>query len=335
MPGACLNSWPPGGCERSVGYLWRSMNHLQRLDLYVLALMLACVVVVVIRSSFRLRRAGCPTLRGFRRMSAASQASQRGLRELLANLRRAARTLKAIASSAPFLGLAGTCVGILSEFHAIAMEHSTARAMITSEISAAPITAAAGILVAVAALVSYNYLCTRIDLLMSEVFDEALDWRSRSAGKFPLTRRFSQLPAFALIAAPFLAIVVAAYMVFPSFYASRGLHVGLAPARCPSDSADRLIVLHITSAGKAFLNLEQEDWDKLAFRLSQIYRLRVHRTLYLLADDDVPLQTVADAIDIAQNAGDLHIRVELVTPAAVAAPCPEPVRVGAPYHASK
>lgn len=317
--------------------MWRSTDYFRRLDLFLLALMLACVAVLIIRSSYRVNRAGCLTLRDFRRVGTAVQTPQRSLRELIADSLRAVRALKAIASAAPFLGLVGTCEGILNMFPARADERATALAEMTSGLSAAPITAAAGILVAVAALAAYNYLCTRIDLLMSEVFDEALDWRSRSAGKFPLTRRFSPFPAFALIAAPFLAIVVAAYMVFPSFYTSRGLHVGLAPARCPSDGADRVMLLHITSEGKVFLNREEEDWDELSFRLSEIYRPLFDPTLFLLADDDVPLQTVADAIDIAQNAGNLHITVKLVTPKALkCVPVPvRVIRVIAPQHVSK
>jgi hypothetical protein len=53
MNGVCLNSWQPGGCEWSVGYLWRWMNGIVRLDVIVLALMLAGVAVVVTRISYR------------------------------------------------------------------------------------------------------------------------------------------------------------------------------------------------------------------------------------------------------------------------------------------
>jgi biopolymer transport protein ExbD len=304
------------------------MDYFRRLDLFLLAFMLACVVVIVIRSSFRLRRGGCPILRGFRREGMVSQASPRSLRELLADLRRAARTLKAIAYTAPFLGLVGTCEGILNaSFLSLGMT--------ISDMSAAPITTAAGVLVAIPAIASYHYLCTRTTWLEGELPYEGSDWRSRAARRFPLTKRFSRLPAFALMAAPLLAIALAAYMVFPSFYFSRGLRVGLAPARCPSDGVDRVIVLRITGEGKLFLNFEQEDRDKLAFRLSQIYRPRVHRTVYLQADDDVPFQTVADAIDIAQNTDNLHITVELVTPKAADAPCPDKFWVGARQRASR
>ena len=61
--------------------------------------------------------------------------------------------------------------------------------------------------------------------------------------------------------------------------------------------------------------------------LSKIYGSRVRRTLYVLADDGVPFQTVADAIDIVENANvephqavrmdKLDITVRLITPRAM------------------
>lgn len=122
---------------------------------------------------------------------------------------------------------------------------------------------------------------------------------------------------------------------------STGFFVGLAPARCTGDViGDRLIVLRITDSNSLFINQEQEQWDTLASRLSDIYALRVHRTIYLSAEDRVAFQTVADAIDVVHNtqlgtikqrdsnAGNSHIDVKLITPAALNAPCPQPVRIG-------
>jgi hypothetical protein len=49
----------------------------------------------------------------------------------------------------------------------------------------------------------------------------------------------------------------------------------------------------------------------------------VHRTLYLIADDEVRFQTVADAIDIIQKrSSSLDITVRLITPSAMNARCP-------------
>jgi biopolymer transport protein ExbB/TolQ/biopolymer transport protein ExbD len=338
MNGVCLNSWQPGGCEWSVGYLWRWMNGIVRLDVIVLALMLAGVAVVVTRISYRNLVA-----RRVRQIDTTSR------RKLAAVLSIELGSLKAIASSAPYLGLAGTCVGIMSGlgFGGIAMEKNAALALISSRIAVALVTTAAGILVAVPAICSYNYLCTRKDLLESEVSNDPTAQIRRyrqGARRLALAKRFSQLPAFALIAAPGLAVLVAVHTPYFAPREPTGLEVELGSTRCEHDGNDRLIVLHITDAGKLFLNTEQEDWGSLAGRLSKIYSVRAHQTLYLLADDAVPFQTVADALDTVENipavgpqaAGmeidKLDITVRLLTPRASNTHCPQPVGTGSSQH---
>jgi biopolymer transport protein ExbB/TolQ len=83
--------------------MWHWMNWVVRLDVIVLVLMLACVVAVVTRISYRYHIA--------RRIRETDNASKRRLAAVLSI---EMGSLKAIASSAPYLGLAGTCVGIMS-----------------------------------------------------------------------------------------------------------------------------------------------------------------------------------------------------------------------------
>ena len=339
MPGVCLNSWQPYECEWSVGNLWRWMNWIVRFDVIVLALMLACVVAIVTRVLCRYHKA-----RRVREIDSASR------RKLAAALSIEVGSLKAIASSAPYLGLAGTSVGIMSSLgFGGNMEKSRFMAMVAANMASALAATAAGILVAVPATCSYNYLCTRKDLLESEVSNDPSAQISRYrqiAGRFALTKRFSQLPTFALMAAPGLAVLVAVFMPYFAPREPTGLGIELASARCEHDGNDRLIVLHITDAGRLFLNQDQRDWNSLAVRLSEIYSVRVHRTLYLVADDGVPFQTVANALDTVENApvtvgsqaaglemDKLDITVRLVTPRALNAGCPEPVMTGSSQHA--
>lgn len=224
------------------------------------------------------------------------------------------------------------------------MQKDALRALIATRMAVALIPTAVAIPVAVLATCSYNYLRTHVDLLESEVFGEGqLRGRHfRGSLRFPPTKLFSGVPAFGLIAGPVLAILIAGFMTFGSFHTSKGLYVGLAPVRCEYDGHDQHIVLHITGAGKLFLNHEQEDWNGLADRLSAIYSIRKQRTLYLLADSDVPFRTVANVVDIVENApaaveaqsadmriDKLGINVRLVTPQVLNAGCPEPVVIGA------
>lgn len=342
MRGVCLNSWEPSGCEWTVGYLWGWMNWMTRLDVIVLALMLAYVVAVVIHVTYH-----CHLARRERGVDRAGPAFQRTRRKLAADLRIKVGNVRSIAFTAPYLGLAGTCLGLLSMFRGYAMEKHAVLVMLTTYAVASLITTAAGLLVAVPATWSHNYLRLCIDLLESEIprISQLKSPYSPVAQKLPLTARFSKLP-FAVIAAPGLAIIVLVWMSFFSPREPRGFGIELAPSCCENCVNDRVTLLHITDAGKLLLNEEQEDWNGLAGRLSEIYRMREQRTLDLVADDGVPFQTVADALDIVENipatagpqtagmeADKLDITVRLITPGALNTRCPEPVVTGSSQHA--
>jgi biopolymer transport protein ExbD len=326
MPGDCLNSWQTYGCEWTVGYLWRWMNWITRLDVIVLTFMLSYVVVVVIHVSCRYHVA-----RRERETDTASPAFQRTRRKLAADLSVKVGNIKSIASTAPYLGLAGTCIGLLSVFRGFDLEKHAALVMLTTYTAASLITTATGLLVAVPAAWSYNHLRVRIDLLGSEIprISQLKSQYFPVAQKLPLTARFSKLP-FGVIAAPGLAILVLVWMPFFSPREPTGFDIELASERCEYDGDDRLIVLHITDAGRLFLNTEQEDWNSLAGRLSQIYSMQVGRTLYFLADDKVPFQTIADALDIVVKTP--VARVRLITPKAMNARCPSPVMPRSSFH---
>jgi biopolymer transport protein ExbB/TolQ len=47
MLDACLNSWQANGCGWGMGYLWRSMGWLSRVDVGLLALMLGNTIVII------------------------------------------------------------------------------------------------------------------------------------------------------------------------------------------------------------------------------------------------------------------------------------------------
>ena len=318
MPGVCANAWQTDGCEWTIGYLWRWTNLLERLALLGLALMLAHIVVVAIRVSYRYYSA-----RHAEATDTASQAFQRNRRELIARLNVWVDSLKSIASTAPYLGLAGTCLGILSVFRGYDGSKYGFFVMVVTEIDAAFMSTAAGLLVAVPAVLSYSCLRTLIDLLESEVNPPERTSRQHrvAAQRLPLARRFSKIP-FAVIAAPMLALCIAGFMTFSSFRTSRGLLVGLASTPCEYDGGDRALTLRLTDTGKLFLNTEEEDRHSLVGRLSEIYKRRVDRALYLLAEDGVPFQTVADTLDIV-GTDKLNITVRLATPTAISAHCSE------------
>ncbi len=62
---------------------------------------------------------------------------------------------------APFIGLFGTVVGIIKSFHQMAVTGSGGFTVVAAGISEALIATAAGLVVAVLAIVAYNYLMVR------------------------------------------------------------------------------------------------------------------------------------------------------------------------------
>jgi biopolymer transport protein ExbB len=83
--------------------------------------------------------------------------------------------LGTIAAIAPFVGLLGTVVGLLTIFEALAQQQGAANAALLSEgIYNALITTAAGLCVAIPALVAYNHLTRKVEELILEVERVAL-----------------------------------------------------------------------------------------------------------------------------------------------------------------
>jgi biopolymer transport protein ExbB len=91
--------------------------------------------------------------------------------ERIANvLRRYLRVLNGVATVSPLLGLLGTVWGMIQSFNVIATSPAMGRAeMLAGGISVALITTAAGLLVAIPALIFYLYFVGRVDRLVMEI----------------------------------------------------------------------------------------------------------------------------------------------------------------------
>lgn len=322
MPKVCANPWDFAGCEPTFEYLWRWTVSWERWVLYALGLMFVYVGVAVIQISYRFYSA-----KRAERSDATSEGIQRATRNLLAEVIPRAAVLQSVAVGAPYLGSLGACFGVLGMFRPIAMSRAGVLQMLVSALDAAFLSTAAGLIVAAAATWGHNFVRTRIELLKKQVSGEQGNQDYRLAQSLPLAPKFSRPPAIGIVAALILAVAVATFMTFPSFVMSRGLRVGVASVRCSEPSYEHAIILHLTRTGKILINTEEEDWNRLAVRLSEIYHARGDRTLYLVADHEVLVKTVADAIDIANGisfadtSDHVSIRVKLITPAAMQAHC--------------
>ena len=101
-------------------------------------------------------------------------------RRVLVNqdLRRGLWVLGTVASAAPFIGLFGTVVGILRSFQEMAKTGAGGFAVVAAGISEALVATAAGIVVAVVAVMAYNAFQTRFSglaLLIRVQLEEALE----------------------------------------------------------------------------------------------------------------------------------------------------------------
>ena len=95
-------------------------------------------------------------------------------RHVVHELERFLNTLGTVAAVAPLLGLLGTVTGIMSAFSAINEGAIGDPKMLSGGISEALITTAAGLLVAIPALVAYRYLRGRVDGLVVEMEKQAI-----------------------------------------------------------------------------------------------------------------------------------------------------------------
>jgi biopolymer transport protein ExbB len=77
--------------------------------------------------------------------------------------------LGTLGTIAPFIGLFGTVVGIIRAFHSLAVSGSAGPSVISAGIAEALITTAAGLVVAVPAVIFYNYFLRRVNTIMNEI----------------------------------------------------------------------------------------------------------------------------------------------------------------------
>lgn len=87
----------------------------------------------------------------------------RRLSETNAALKEHLWVLGSISASAPFIGLFGTVVGIMGSFEAIGTSGKTGFSVVAAGISESLVATAAGIIVAVVALLFYNFLQSKVN----------------------------------------------------------------------------------------------------------------------------------------------------------------------------
>jgi biopolymer transport protein ExbB len=103
------------------------------------------------------------------------------------DLRRGLPVLAAVGSVAPFVGLLGTVLGIITAFQGIAATGSGGLSAVSAGISEALVETALGLAVAIPAVLAYHYLSNtvkryegRLGRAAGELFDRIEDWAERA-----------------------------------------------------------------------------------------------------------------------------------------------------------
>jgi len=121
-------------------------------------------------------------------IEASKRALERASAIVHAELKRGVSSLATTGSTAPFVGLFGTVVGILNAFKGISGAKATGLAAVAGGISEALVTTAVGLFVAVPAVWAYNYFAGKIesfDVEMDNSSSELIDYfiKRSSRGK--------------------------------------------------------------------------------------------------------------------------------------------------------
>jgi hypothetical protein len=267
------------------------MGLLRRLDVIVLALMLARVIAIVGYAAYRYHSI---------RRSPATDTNSRKM--FAAELSVRLYTLRSIAHTAPFLGLVGSCIG---------MQRSTALAIISMNLGRALITTAAALVVTVPAIWTHNCLRALLDLLkieMSWSAHETTRQQKRCVGiaqSLPLRKQSSRLPSSAVTVAPCMALVIAAFITFSPFDIPKGLPVGLLrPAGQAVEeyfTTDPVVIVVAMSGDDIpvlYVNSKKTQWGELGDTVRGELELRPRRVAYVEAESGVRWTDVTNVIDI-------------------------------------
>jgi biopolymer transport protein ExbB len=119
-------------------------------------------------------------------VEAARRELDRKSEEVAADVRRGMGVLASVGSIAPFVGLLGTVVGIIDAFQGIAKEGSGGLGAVSGGIAEALVVTALGLLVAIPAVLAFNFLTSQSESILRAVDQarsELVDWLENRHGE--------------------------------------------------------------------------------------------------------------------------------------------------------
>ena len=122
-----------------------------------------------------LRTHGPNEIGDFDIIAAVNRAVERSSLRTVNDLRRGLGSLATIGSTAPFVGLLGTVWGIIKAFQNMAATGSGGLGTVSGAIAEALINTAFGLLVAIPAVMMFNYLTNRVEDMQVDITDSATE----------------------------------------------------------------------------------------------------------------------------------------------------------------
>ena len=127
------------------------------------------------------------------------RALERQAQREIQTLKRGQSIVATVSSTAPFVGLLGTVMGIVSSFQSMASSGSGGLGTVSAGIAEALVTTAFGLLVAIPAVMAFNWLQTWVDARavdLAESSNELLDTIARAVGAEHIPRQVKVDPRF-------------------------------------------------------------------------------------------------------------------------------------------
>jgi biopolymer transport protein ExbB/TolQ len=121
-------------------------------------------------------------------MEAAVRSMEISVNQMRGQLKRRLNALATIGSTAPFVGLFGTVIGIVNAFTGINLQKGTGLAVVGPGIAEALVTTSLGLLVAVPSVWAYNYFTNKLELFDLEM-DNSVDAMSTYLSGFLAAQR--------------------------------------------------------------------------------------------------------------------------------------------------
>lgn len=115
-------------------------------------------------------------LNGFKGMDNVKRALRRSINEETTRMMQMVPFLATTGNTTPFIGLFGTVWGIMNSFHGIGLRGAASLAVVAPGISEALVATAAGLAVAIPAVIAFNYFMQKIRTIESELQSFSADF---------------------------------------------------------------------------------------------------------------------------------------------------------------